>query len=1731
MKSIAGILLFVSVCAPALAQQRSLTFEERVRAQEAIERVYYGHQIGATKPFEQAVPREVLERKVRTYLEESVALQVYWKTPVTDLMLERELERMARGTRMPERLIELYAALGDDPFLVKECLARATLVDRLARNFFAFDPVLHAKERREAERLRQRLSSGDLKPSAEYPRRTVIVADLKPKNGSSKLSGSAGQVSPLFDERGAFTLTVGLNEVSGGGRLASYLVPKSTWDSWWGGVRRSLPAESVPTVASPNSARVVLARPPGSVAWPTFCPEDDTWDNGVLDDVPLGRLDHTAVWTGNVMIVWGGRTDSGYFNSGGRYDPATDSWAATSLDDAPSVRTAHTAVWTGMEMVIWGGESPNPGGLNTGGRHDPVSDHWSATSTENAPSARSHHTAVWTGRRMLVWGGFSNSGGSYDPGTDTWQPISTVGAPSPRYNHSAVWTGTEMLVWGGTSGNESLNSGGRYSPESDSWLPISLTDAPDERGRHTAIWVGDAMLVWGGLSFNYGSRNDGGRYDPVTDSWTSISTAGAPSGRWSHSAVWTGQSLIVWGGRGGFPEEPLQDGGRYDPTSDSWTSVAVPAFLPARYEHTAIWTGSLMVVWGGSQGSNDGGRYDPNSDSWTPTLRAPTGASQHTAVWTGNVMIEWGAFGFDHGEGGRYDPITDEWSPTTTVGAPFGRRNHTAVWTGQEMIIWGGSDYRTDDGGRYDPISDSWSSTSRVGAPVGRTYHTAVWTGTRMVIWGGAATHDADVNTGGRYDPLTDTWEPTSTVNAPLRRYKHTSIWTGNRMIVWGGATSVSVGVLNSGGSYDPINDRWTVTSAAGAPPPRYEHIATWTGTHMLVWGGTGGEHSGGRYDPDSNSWTPIATTGSYSARFATGVWTGRSWLIWGGLGSNPLYSNAGAQYDPALDAWSPVSSVGAPSGRYWHTAVWTGRFMIVWGGQGSTSPLSDGGRYVAASVESCNGIDDDCDGIVDNGNAVCDDNNTCTDDTCGGEQGCLHVPRSGACDDGNDCTSEDACDGARCTGVSVEGLQCDDGNACTLSDSCHSGHCNGAPRTCTDNNACNGLETCDTASGCMPGSPLHCDDGSICTGIETCDPASGCVAGTPLHCNDGNVCNGFEGCNYYYGCTPGQPLYCNDANPCTIDSCDPIAGCQFPTSPDGTPCTGGNACLSEGRCASGVCQPGQPVNCNDANVCTEDYCDVATGCQHPLTPAAQECDDGFPCTLNSCDPITGECEFPPAPAGELCNDFFPCTGPDQCDGSGNCLGAPMICDDGNQCTDDTCDSVTGECVNVPRSGGSCDDGNPCTLDDTCNGTGTCVAGSGALDCRDANPCTDDSCNPVTGCVYSNNTAACDDGSACTSGDVCGGGACNGTPVACNDCNGCTDDTCNPATGCVYANNTNGCDDGSACTSRDVCSFGTCSGTAMICNDGNTCTDDTCSPSTGCVYLNNTTACSDGNGCTIGDACGGGSCHAGAPVFCAASDQCHAAGVCDTGTGLCSNPAVPDGTSCDDGNAGTSGDSCQGGVCTGSSCTSTNDPKTKGWYKGLCHGPHSGDALTAADAACVASKTVTFAGISTVADICEVLEPSHPNNDTCSKSNDELMTLALNLCRQRVCGSQAIDSTCGNNSTVSQSLAESDAILASASRTDATCDHASCLDKEINRGIALEMNTVSIRRESGGVRLTWLPVLIDDGAGQPARYRISRRASGSLAPFATIGSPSGLTFLDAGAASGSSEYQVTALSD
>ncbi len=633
---------------------------------------------------------------------------------------------------------------------------------------------------------------------------------------------------------------------------------------------------------------------------------------------------------------------------------------------------------------------------------------------------------------------------------------------------------------------------------------------------------------------------------------------------------------------------------------------------------------------------------------------------------------------------------------------------------------------------------------------------------------------------------------------------------------------------------------------------------------------------------------------------------------------------------------------------------------------------------------------------------ASCDDGNVCSDDSCDPAAGCKKANNLAICDDGTACTKGDACKNGACQAGAP--LLCDDGNPCSVDacdptkgcvasnstdgtgckvascgadgsfdkgSTCAAGKCTslGAPESCDDKNPCtddlcsptggcthqNNSAVCDdkdacssgdqcVAGSCKPGAAVTCDDKNGCTD-DKCDKALGCVfTNNTSTCDDASVCTKGDKCGDG-ACIPGVVVDCDDKNVCTDEFCDAQKGCVSNFNTKG--CDDGNACTDADTCdGSGICKGAVgAVNCDDLDPCTSDSCDTSGGCTHKAAPdgtvckdagcsdsgftakavcgagkcgaapAILSCDDKNGCTTDVCNTLQG-CVH--VNNSSVCEDGNACTTGDTCAG-GACKGVVKACDDKNPCTDNSCDGSSG-CV-YDANTSLCDDGNQCTTGDVCS-VGSCAGGK-APNCDDANPCTNDSCDPGKGCVHSNNAVGCNDGNACTSGDVCGGGICAGsTQVQCDDKNGCTTDSCDPGKGCLFATNTALCNDGNACTTGDVCNLGKCGGAgSLACDDKNGCTNDSCDPSAGCVYVSNTAGCNDGNACTTADACNGGACVGGAAPNCDDKNLC-TDDSCDSTKGcLHANNA----SACDDGTVCTKGDQCAAGSCKPGAAISCDD--------------------------------------------------------------------------------------------------------------------------------------------------------------------------------------------------------------
>ena len=886
--------------------------EDRVAAQRAIERAYYAHQLHTNRPFEEAVPAGVIRAKALRGLELTAALARYWHTEVTTEMLDAEVERMVRHTRMPERLQELFDALKGDPTLIRECLARPALAERLTRSAFAAAPPQGTNG-----------AAWDAWWSSIEPTLTAAA---------TKVVVHSGSPTPAV-------------------RATESCVAPNSWDP--ASLDNGPNARDGATAVWTGSRLIVWGGERGGLALATgfqYDPSTDSWEGMTTTGAPDPRIDHVAVWTGSKMIIWAGDTPgSGTPNAldtGGQYDPIADAWTSTTTTGAPSGRIGPSAVWTGTVMVVWGGGAAGGGVVSGGGRYDPVADHWTPTSTVGEPSGRRNQTAVWSGTEMIVWGGQSASslylltGARYDPVADTWTATDVSRAPIGRSLHTAVWTSSRMIIWGGYSGAP-RGDGASYDPIHDRWTALSTSGAPAARYDHTAIWSGTRMIVWGGRGAGDAFLASGASYDPAAGTWSALSTTGAPEARYSHVASWVGNRMVVWGGYGSSGD--LATGGRYDPGTNSWSPTAVSPGPAPRSGATSAWTGTRLLIWGGWDGAprGDGSAYDPALDAWFPiTLgSAPLPRRYHTAVWTGERFIVWGG---DIGTstptatGAAYDPIADAWAPTSLDGAPDARLLHTAVWTGHEMIVWGGDITSNDNGtpfqsgGRYSPASDSWSPTDLVTAPSARSSHVSVWTGREMIIYGGKYSFNLP-DQGARYDPAKDRWRLMSNDREPTGISSSLPpVWTGKLFVVWDGYGASPVG--QHGGRYDPELDVWSHVSFSATGTSRTSYSSAWTGKEMVIWGG--------------DEYYPSQTL------------------------------RDGTRYDPAADTWTPMTLTNAPEQRDGHVMAMCGDFLTIWGGRltqndtPNNSYDNDGSRFVLdrngnGIADSCDS-DDDSDGVPD---------------------------------------------------------------------------------------------------------------------------------------------------------------------------------------------------------------------------------------------------------------------------------------------------------------------------------------------------------------------------------------------------------------------------------------------------------------------------------------------------------------------------------------------------------------------------------------------------------------------------------------------------------------------------------------------------------------------------------------------------------------------------------------------
>src|SRR5207248_368256 len=329
-----------SSMAAKAVKRTTLSFAERVAYQRAIEEVYWEHRIWPeTNPdpkpsLDQVMSRAEIEKKVQDYLRNSQALADYWQRPIAPDQLQAEMERIASHTRQPGVLREIFAALGHDPFVIAECLARPILAERLVTDWYAHDRRFHGQPKRRAEaelatdgRERQKKQASGTYTEMEWIKNdsgkgdsasademNVGAVKMNPSEwqegveklaaefGNAKEADPEGQIktdvlSPLQEDDAHYYAVAVMKKGKDRLKLATVAWLKEPLRSWLARAEAQVPV----TMAAVNVTYTlpVITTPSGACT-------NDTWTPTSTTNVPAVRSALAAVWTGSEMIVWGG---------------------------------------------------------------------------------------------------------------------------------------------------------------------------------------------------------------------------------------------------------------------------------------------------------------------------------------------------------------------------------------------------------------------------------------------------------------------------------------------------------------------------------------------------------------------------------------------------------------------------------------------------------------------------------------------------------------------------------------------------------------------------------------------------------------------------------------------------------------------------------------------------------------------------------------------------------------------------------------------------------------------------------------------------------------------------------------------------------------------------------------------------------------------------------------------------------------------------------------------------------------------------------------------------------------------------------------------------------------------------------------------------------------------------------------------------------------------------------
>ncbi len=601
-----------------------------------------------------------------------------------------------------------------------------------------------------------------------------------------------------------------------------------------------------------TGTEVIICCGDGSQQAAAYEPSRDRWR--AIADSPIVSQYMEAVWTGDQMLL---TTE----DDAASYDPTTDVWRV--LERPPStLDRLREMVWMDDELIVWpaevGRRVSSPMAL------DPVAGTWRVL--PDPPAWPAAPDIVWTGKVLVAWGGLPASaavseravGSVYDPDTDSWVAMPEF-LPEPRPfegnlgSQSLLWTGETVLVNTGAfaSGlSDELTNDDSYllsfDPATREWAFVGV--APGYNFGADPV-VADQRVVFRGAELFISNDQFGvvadefvaPEYYRSLHSWV-LEKPVELRDRAGHTAVWADGEMIVWGGWSSENATvAFDDGAAYNPVTASWRSLA-DSPLDGRGFHTAVWTGSEMLVVGGltdvNNGSSDAAAYERTQDRWrslppTGLTPSPTNPTRVRSVWTGTELVLWDA---EADEMEAFSPATNSWTrlPSPGLGPSD---TESLFWVDGELVVLSADFSRQQ--ARYAAASLPSGAANWTRLPDPPVGEFGAVSGDRILAW------DIGGIEGGTFelDVRSRVWSEAESIPLPPCEGQSAPMTIDDRIFV-------TMACLNDrrvdGGAvlYDPDTRAWEILDVGIEGVAGLEQ-AVWTGREVLTFKpccyGTGG--------------------------------------------------------------------------------------------------------------------------------------------------------------------------------------------------------------------------------------------------------------------------------------------------------------------------------------------------------------------------------------------------------------------------------------------------------------------------------------------------------------------------------------------------------------------------------------------------------------------------------------------------------------------------------------------------------------------------------------------------------------------------------------------------------------------------------------------------------------------------------------------------------------------------